>query len=361
MCRASRGLVALLGALLVPLSISATQEETPEAEFRRIEAAYWGEQSAASKRVAEAKDETERVAREADYGEVLHRHLVEFQAFATRNPDSPQTLPALLLVAGLGWYGPEGDRKAAVAAVDQILAKYLSDERAASVALRLDRTDGALAPTECAARLRMMVGGPAPPAVRAAATLSLVRVLTENVPAASPAIGEAKAHLHSFLARTPDSPRAAEARAWLFELERLQVGMEAPDFSAKDQEGKPFRLRDYRGRVVVLDFWAFWCGACMAELPALQAIAADLKNRPFALIGVNGDKEVDVAARMKDQGLAFRTAVEGSSKGPLASEWNVHRWPTTYVIDAAGVLRHRDLQDEELRRAVEALVALAER
>jgi cytochrome oxidase Cu insertion factor (SCO1/SenC/PrrC family) len=55
-----------------------------------------------------------------------------------------------------------------------------------------------------------------------------------------------------------ETPYAAEAASYIFELQNLQVGMKAPDLEATDQDGKTFKLSDYRGKVVVLDFWGFW-------------------------------------------------------------------------------------------------------
>ena len=104
--------------------------------------------------------------------------------------------------------------------------------------------------------------------VKAAATLELAQVLMEPVyPASGETAGEstprsnidpARQLLREVMQRWPDSTWAAEAKGVLFEAEHLQVGMVAPDFESTDQDGVKFKLSDYRGKVVLLDFWGFW-------------------------------------------------------------------------------------------------------
>lgn len=69
---------------------------------------------------------------------------------------------------------------------------------------------------------------------------------------------ESRALLEELLAEAPDSPAAKRARGYLYELDHLQIGMVAPEIEGVDSEGKAFKLSDYRGQVVVLDFWGFW-------------------------------------------------------------------------------------------------------
>lgn len=97
-------------------------------------------------------------------------------------------------------------------------------------------------------------------------------------------------------------------------------------------------------------------------IPHERSLVTKLSNRPFVLVGVNSDssKEKLIDAMKKEQ-ITWRSFFDGgSTSGPIATSWNVSGWPTIYVIDAKGVIRHKNLRDEPLEKAIEALVAEAE-
>ena len=96
-------------------------------------------------------------------------------------------------------------------------------------------------------------------------------------------------------------------------------------------------------------------------IPHERKMTARLKDKPFALIGINSDGGQAVLRKiLEEQDIHWRQVVDGSTSGPLATAWNVHGWPTIYVLDAKGVIRHRDLRDEDLEKAVVALIKEAE-
>ena len=92
-------------------------------------------------------------------------------------------------------------------------------------------------------------------------------------------------------------------------------------------------------------------------LPHEKSLVKRLENEPFALIGINSDGD---AAKLKGilekQSITWRQHVDGSTSGPLATSWNVNGWPTIYVIDAKGVIRYRDVRDDEMEMAVMKLL-----
>jgi hypothetical protein len=96
-------------------------------------------------------------------------------------------------------------------------------------------------------------------------------------------------------------------------------------------------------------------------LPHERSLVQKLQSKPFVLVGVNSDRDKavfkDTAA--KEQ-VTWPCFFDESTSGPIATAWNVHGWPTIYVIDAKGVIRHRDLRGEALEKAVDDLVAEAE-
>ena len=92
-------------------------------------------------------------------------------------------------------------------------------------------------------------------------------------------------------------------------------------------------------------------------LPHEKKMVKKLENEPFALIGINSDGGREPLLKiLKEQGITWRQAVDGDTSGPLATKWNVNGWPTIYVLDAKGVIRHRDLRDEQLEEAVVKLI-----
>jgi peroxiredoxin len=147
-----------------------------------------------------------------------------------------------------------------------------------------------------------------------------------------------------------------------FMIKFLAVGRVAPDVAGYDLDGQPFRLSDYRGRVVTLIFSGNWCGICRSDYPFTRQLLEKFGTEPVAVLGVDSSTSLDVARRIKqDNGLGYRSWWDGHgqqyNQGPIASAWNVVGWPTTYVIDAKGVIRFVDVRRDMLLEAVEQLLA----
>ncbi|HEU68686.1 MAG TPA: redoxin domain-containing protein, partial [Candidatus Acetothermia bacterium] len=123
--------------------------------------------------------------------------------------------------------------------------------------------------------------------------------------------------------------------------------------------GDPIALSDLRGRVVLLDFWATWCGPCMDELPHLRDLYAAYHGEGFEIVGLSLDtSERDLRATLSTLGIPWPVAFEGRSwDNPLAQLYRVYQIPTSYLLDREGVIRYRDLRGEELERRVSELLA----
>ena len=93
---------------------------------------------------------------------------------------------------------------------------------------------------------------------RAGARFALAGFLVKDDDATAEAKAESRKLYDSVIREFADTPYAKRAEGELFEQDHLQIGKTAPDFEAKDQDGKSFKLSDYRGKVVVIDFWGFW-------------------------------------------------------------------------------------------------------
>jgi peroxiredoxin len=150
----------------------------------------------------------------------------------------------------------------------------------------------------------------------------------------------------------------------------LPVGSQAPDFALKTPEGQTIRLADYRGKVVLLEFFATWCPHCNAEAPHLERIYRSLPKSRYAFLSVNADSEdaASVFAYHRYYGLTFPAlldpgSIPGSfhkqgSSGPVTTRYGLGAYPTFYVIDGHGRITWRSdgeqpdaLLRQELARA----------
>lgn len=151
---------------------------------------------------------------------------------------------------------------------------------------------------------------------------------------------------------------AQRAASLEFELFFLAKGRSAPDMEGTDAEGKTFRLSDYRGRVVALMFTANWCGPCVRMYPDNRKLVDRLEGKPFTLLAVS---DSDQSTYSYDRGEATWRMMFDGRNGPIATQWNVDSFPTTFVLDHHGVIRHRGLLGEDLAKAVDELLVERER
>ncbi len=88
-------------------------------------------------------------------------------------------------------------------------------------------------------------------------------------------------------------------------------------------------------------------------LPHEKTLVQRLADQPFALLGINSDGDAETVQKiLAEQKITWRQAIDGDTTGPLATKWNVNGWPTIYVLDAKGVVRYRDVRDEEMEKVV---------
>jgi thiol-disulfide isomerase/thioredoxin len=139
----------------------------------------------------------------------------------------------------------------------------------------------------------------------------------------------------------PTLGKAAEAD--LYEMKNLSIGKAAPEFEGGTLDGKPVKLSDYRGKVLLVVFWGTWCGPCMADLPHEQELFKKYDGRPFTILGIDcGDNRAKAVKTCADKGVTFPSVWDGeSSDGPVQKQWNVRGWPTLYLLDTKGVIRFK--------------------
>lgn len=122
----------------------------------------------------------------------------------------------------------------------------------------------------------------------------------------------------------------------------------APQFSGKTLKGKYLKLSDFKGKVVLLDFWASWCGPCKQEFPFLVKLHEKLKDKDFTVLAINVDTELDNAVAF----LARQKTKPGfpiiyDKAGKLPALYKVGGMPTTVLIDKNGVVRYRQIGFKE--------------
>jgi cytochrome c biogenesis protein CcmG/thiol:disulfide interchange protein DsbE len=117
--------------------------------------------------------------------------------------------------------------------------------------------------------------------------------------------------------------------------DRPQLGEPAPDFTLRQFDGAEVTLRDLRGQVVVLNFWASWCSPCREEAPALQAVWEEYRDRGVVLLGVTY-KDAEAASRkfVETYGLTYANGFD--AQGRISRAYGVVAVPETFIIDRDG-------------------------
>lgn len=118
----------------------------------------------------------------------------------------------------------------------------------------------------------------------------------------------------------------------------LLAATKAPDFTLQSRDGKNVRLSDLRGQVVLLNFWASWCGPCRQEMPILDDIHKRYQSLGFSVLGVNLDaKSKKAIDYLKDTPVTFPVLYD--PKGDVSGQYGVQAMPSTVIIDKDGNVR----------------------
>jgi len=134
----------------------------------------------------------------------------------------------------------------------------------------------------------------------------------------------------------------------------------APDFALPviqgNQLGKDIRLSEFSGRVVVLDFWASWCGPCKKQMPILDRVAQDYADTGVTFLGVSTDTEPEAAlAFLKASPVSYTSVLDRT--GEVSRKFGITGLPTLVVIDARGRVTHNDARlvgERSVRDLIEA-------
>ncbi len=112
-----------------------------------------------------------------------------------------------------------------------------------------------------------------------------------------------------------------------------------PPLVLKDRSGKIHKLDDYKGKVVLVNFWATWCPPCREEMPSMQRLKKKMAGRPFVMLGVNsGEQPADLDEYLKTVKVDFTILLDPDSA--LTKRWKVYGLPTSFLIDKQGKVRY---------------------
>jgi peroxiredoxin len=315
-----------------------------------------------------------------------------FFALAEAHPDDPAALDSLVWVASKCVFGPEAER-----ALGMIARDHGRSERLKDFCGECSRYGEPFPAYE--AMLRAILKDNPHRDVRGAATLALadhlktskertesnlIRIallgehtlnkstlknLEEMKERGIDKVGaESEALFQTVIDRYPDlriesnyPQNAAElAKEELAVLRNFAIGRRAPEIVGKDIHGKPMRLSDYRGKVVVLDFGSHRsCGVCRQYYPHLRSLVVAHKEKPFALLGISVDDDINDLKALAEKGENnWPIWWDGvNEEGPIASQWIIRSMPTFFVLDPKGVIRNKGfIQPNEIEATVDMLL-----
>ncbi len=158
------------------------------------------------------------------------------------------------------------------------------------------------------------------------------------------------------------TPQGELVKQQIKSMESFVVGGEAPDFTLKNLDDKEVSLSDFRGKILLVDFWASWCGPCRKENPHVRKLYAKYKEQGFEILGVSLDKTKDrwEQAVQKDQ-LEWEQVSDLAGWGnKVAKMYNVRSIPHTILIDEEGKILARNLRGPDLDRKLKEVFSSKE-
>jgi len=170
----------------------------------------------------------------------------------------------------------------------------------------------------------------------------------------------AKAQFERFVKMRPeDDPDRQRALRYISQPELARARM-APPFAVTTLEGQRISMDELKGKVVLLDFWATWCGPCRAALPHMQKIAKKFEGEPLVVLSVSLDRDEQ---KWKDfiakNGMTWPQYLDGGFTGPVARLFSVNAIPHTFTIDADGVLQDEQIGDSSVEGKLKKLISRA--
>jgi peroxiredoxin len=303
----------------------------------------------------------------------IEKFRSRFREYANKHEGKPEALPALghMLTGGFPMMG--GQDKSAEWALSRLKEDHAADPQ---IARYIDQVRHAVMSVGEEAVIDFMeaVAQKSPDReTKGSARLAMAEILYEGSPFAMMMPGMAdSAETKAKKKRAAEIMRdvrkdfagselAQRADDFLFAIDHLQVGMKAPEIIGKDPDGEEIRLSQFDGKVVAIVYWATWCAPCMQMIPHERELMKKNAGKPFTILGINVDAAAaDCKKAMQKEQISWPTIFDGSPDvSKIANKWRVRSFPTIYVIDHKGVIRHKNLPDFQLESAIDDLVAKA--
>ena len=140
---------------------------------------------------------------------------------------------------------------------------------------------------------------------------------------------------------------------------KLAVGGEPVDFNVKSTDGKTLSPAAFKGKVLLIDFWATWCGPCVAEMPNVKNVYSKFHPQGFEIVGVSLDQSRDRLDQfLKSNQIVWPQYFDGKWwNNDVAVRYGIKSIPTTILVDKAGKIRYKSLRGKQLENAVQQLLA----
>jgi peroxiredoxin len=342
-------------AVVVLAALGVTRAQEPPAdevgallqEYQQRERAYWDAARAAGVKA----DPSQHPARE---------YLPRFKALAEQHAGQPAALPALTWILEQGRRMTYPDPKAETCwVVERLTHDHAGQPEIAAALQQVHYAAWRLEPAQVQALYDAVLAQNQDHAVCAQATFQKGAYLVqsaEKMDDPKPARQQALQLLRAVKKTYKDTEYAKQADGWIFELQKLQVGMKAPEIVGVDLDGQAIKLSDYAGYVVVIDFWETTFKSCRDALPRERDLMSMFGDQPFTILGINTDRNrKELKSFLRDNKITWPNIYDGTS-GAVAKEWNVHTWPMRYVLDHHGIIRYRGPSDARVEETVRELM-----
>lgn len=137
------------------------------------------------------------------------------------------------------------------------------------------------------------------------------------------------------------------------------IPVAAPDFALKDYAGREVRLSSLRGQVVLVNFWATWCGTCTVEMPSMERLAEKERGKPFRLLAVSVDDDWPTVRKFFAKGTPLEVLLDSARAVP--KQWGTEKFPESFLVDKDGTIRYyivsnRDWSAPAVSACIDALL-----